>query len=103
MARYSVEPGWRDNLRGPIGEALLKLGEQVLEEAARMAPVDTGRLTASLHVGAREVIYNLAEDGRSIAVGSAVPYAGYVEEGTRRQPAEPYLRPALFRQREVQT
>lgn len=55
-------------------------------------PVDTGRLRGSL----TNEIESKAKDivGR---VGSKVKYAPYVELGTSKMPAQPYLRPALHK------
>lgn len=47
---------------------------------------DTGALAASLH---------LEENGTDYAVVTNVPYARYVEFGTRFQPAQPFLTPAV--------
>lgn len=63
----------------------------VKNEARRRCPVDTGNLRSSLN---DEVIKENNEIvGR---VGTNVEYAGYVEYGTKRQTAQPYLRPALL-------
>lgn len=58
--------------------------------AKRLCPVDTGRLRASI---TSEV--GKDSDGLYAVVGSDVEYAGYVEFGTSRNAAQPYLRPAL--------
>ena len=67
----------------------------VAEEAARLAPVKTGALRASIKT-------NLLPDG-SVAVGSDLPYARRIEFGFNaadsrgrryHQAAQPYLRPA---------
>jgi len=58
--------------------------------AKRICPVDTGRLRASI---THEVDASPGKiEGR---VGTNVEYAAYVELGTRRASAQPYLRPAL--------
>lgn len=56
--------------------------------AKELVPVDTGTLKRSIHM--EDVPGELA-----VAVGTDVPYAPFVEFGTSRQPAQPYLRPAL--------
>lgn len=58
----------------------------VQARASENAPVDTGRLSASI---ANEVFDDYA------LIGTNVEYAPYVELGTSRQEAQPYLRPAL--------
>lgn len=72
----------------------LKPGLVLLEsEAKKEAPVDTGRLRASI---GSEI---LRASGSEIVgkVGSSVEYASYQEYGTRYQPGKPYLRPTLSR------
>ncbi len=61
--------------------------EEVAQDATRMAPRDTGRLAASIHA-----------EGDDTVVAEA-DYAAYVELGTSDMPAQPYLRPALYRKR----
>ena len=58
-------------------------------EAKRLCPVDTGRLRASITT---EKI-----DTATYGVGTNVEYAPYVEFGTRKMAAQPYLRPAVER------
>ena len=55
--------------------------------AKRLCPVDTGRLRNS-------ITHALDSGGRAVYVGTNVEYAPYVELGTARQKAQPYLRPA---------
>lgn len=71
-------------------QSVLRLGIDVQNRARELAPVDTGRLRGSItHVPGR--------DGRGyyVDVGSNVEYAPFVEFGTSKQPAQPWLRPAL--------
>lgn len=56
-------------------------------DAKAYCPVDTGNLRASIHT----TIGNL--EG---AVGTPVEYAPYVEFGTRKMTAQPYLGPAFY-------
>lgn len=80
-----------------VRQAVLKKAEAGLVDAApmlitsarRIVPVDTGRLQRSI-----EAAYSL--DGLTLFIGSRVPYAGYVEIGTPKMSAQPYLRPALM-------
>lgn len=60
----------------------------VQTKARRRAAVDTGRLRNS-------ITHEVAEDGLSAVVGTNVEYAPYVEFGTRRMRARPFLFPAL--------
>ena len=61
----------------------------VAREAKRIVAVDTGFLRSTIFV--RELDYNRFE------IVATAPYAGYVEYGTYRMVARPYIRPALFR------
>jgi HK97 gp10 family phage protein len=65
--------------------ALEKIGLVAEGYAKKLAPVDTGRLRNSI---SHEV------DGQDVYIGSNVEYAPYVELGTARQKAQPFLKPA---------
>ena len=68
--------------------ALRMIAAMIEAEAKRLCPVDTGRLRAS--------ITHVVDEGRLIAMaGSDVLYAIFVEMGTIKMSAQPYLRPAL--------
>lgn len=76
---------------GPVGKELERRALKVEGAAKRHAPVDTGRLRAS-------ITHRLEVDalGLMAVVGTNVAYAIYQEFGTRSQHGTPYLRPALF-------
>lgn len=70
--------------------AVLRLAIDTQNRARELCPVDTGRLRASItHVPGRD------SNGYYVDVGSNVEYAPFIEFGTIKQPAQPYLRPAL--------
>ena len=71
---------------GGTGPELHRLGEIGAQEARRIVPVDTGRLRASIRYEIEDEELHLQAD---------TPYAGFVEYGTHRQRAQPYLRPAI--------
>jgi HK97 gp10 family phage protein len=77
---------------GPAGEALLRLGWEVAEAAARGAPPPSGMGAKSIHPelvlvdGVPEV--RVSWDRRHF-------YLGFSELGTVHQPPRPFLRPAL--------
>lgn len=75
---------------GPIAKMLERAAVKVEADAIRRCPVDTGRLRAS-------ITHNLGKDSTSVFadVGTDVEYAPYVEFGTVRNRAQPFLRPAL--------
>lgn len=83
-----------DNLDEAVYRALFKIGALVETEAKTIVPVDTGRLKNSLtHVEKKKGNEQYTE------VGSKVEYASYVETGTSKMKAQPYLRPAIERNR----
>lgn len=66
-------------------EALRELGQEMKTRMKAAVPVDTGKLRDSIDVEMK---------GGGITVGPrGVDYAGYVEFGTSRSPAQPYIRP----------
>lgn len=71
------------NSRVPI--ALEAVGLQAEGYAKQLCPVDTGRLRNSI---------SHAVQGNEVYIGSNVSYAPFVEYGTRRQRAQPFLTPA---------
>ena len=70
-----------------IKRALEICGGTAERYAKELCPVDTGRLRNSI---AHEQINDHTEQ-----IGTNVDYAPFVELGTRRQKAQPYLRPAV--------
>lgn len=80
------------DLMGSEGvERALQIIGQVGEASAKNnAPVDTGTLR-------RSITYELGQRGldRYVRIGTNIFYAAFQELGTRRNPAHPYLRPAL--------
>lgn len=75
---------------GPVGRFMKSKGLQVQRRAKRLAPVDTGRLRAS-------IVEELSRDGDDLVerIGTDVEYALPQEKGTVHMPAHPYLVPAL--------
>jgi len=65
---------------------LLKVGANIERYAKMRCPVDTGRLKASIN-------HELVSPGLVI-VGTPAEYASYVEFGTSKMSAQPFLRPA---------
>ena len=68
---------------------LRSVGRKVESSARRIVPVRTGVLRES-------ITHEPSEDELTMHVGSRVHYAGYVEGGTPKMSARPYLRPALM-------
>lgn len=76
-----------DGIDSAIGRALEEIGLLAENYAAKKCPVDTGNLRGS-------ITYEVDAAGKAVYVGTNVEYAPYVELGTSRQKAQPYLRPA---------
>ncbi|MEM3737551.1 MAG: HK97 gp10 family phage protein [Candidatus Bathyarchaeia archaeon] len=79
-------------LRKELQALLHQSAERVVGNAKALAPVRTGHLMDSIRI--------LGEGDLEVTVGSEVEYAGYVEYGTSRMPARPYLRSAIALERE---
>lgn len=75
---------------GPVAADLARRAIRVETAAKRLCPVDTGRLRSS-------ITHQVAVDVRGLAarIGTNVDYAPWVEFGTSRAPAQPFLVPAL--------
>lgn len=69
-----------------------KIGLDKTKKAKSLSPVDTGQLRDSINF----IVLDDAEVGWQVVVYAATEYAIYVEFGTSRSPAQPYLRPALY-------
>lgn len=61
----------------------------IAEEARRLVPVDTGALQSTIGVEVEGETVNL------VAGGDGVDYQAYVEFGTSKMAAQPYMRPAI--------
>lgn len=105
MARVKMIAGWSAQLHGDIRDLLEnQLGPAIVADAQAACPVDTGKLKASIHQVMRDdgMAVQIHADAKAEDRDGAeldYTYAGYVEEGTRRMAAQPYLRPALWRRR----
>ena len=74
-------------LADKVSTALEMCGMQAENYAKMKCPVDTGLL--------RNSITHTQADSETEVIGTNVEYAPYVEMGTSRQQAQPYLRPAI--------
>lgn len=76
-----------DGIDSAIGAALEEIGLLAENYAAKRCPVDTGNLRGS-------ITYEVDAGDNAVYIGTNVEYAPYVELGTSRQKAQPFLRPA---------
>lgn len=91
MASVSVNININKNITGDVAKACgraLEICGGMAESYAKMrCPVDTGNL--------RNSITHQQKDDTTELIGTAVEYAPYVELGTYKMSARPYLVPAL--------
>lgn len=76
-----------DGIDSAIGVALEEIGLLAEGYAAGKCPVDTGNLRGS-------ITHEVDAGDSAVYIGTNVEYAPYVELGTSRQKAQPFLRPA---------
>ena len=72
-------------IRAAYARALERIGMQAEGYAQDLCPVDTGNLRNSI---------THTTDGTAAYIGTNAEYAPYVELGTRRAAAQPFLKPA---------
>lgn len=75
---------------GDVARDLTRRALQVDNAAKQLCPVDTGRLRSS-------ITNEIGQDGDGLmaTIGTNVEYAPYVELGTSKMAAQPFLLPAL--------
>ena len=77
-----------EGIRLAISRALEEIGLAAEGYAQALTPVDTGTLRNS-------ITHYVDDDEKAAYIGTNVEYAAYVELGTSRQKAQPYLVPAV--------
>lgn len=82
--------------RTAIGIGVQKAALKVEGDAKTRSPVDTGALRRSINTSGRSL-----PNGAQAEVTTNLEYAPYVELGTSRQQAQPYLQPALQRNKDT--
>lgn len=99
MSGFTFDAGDLPRLAADLGSAstrITTLASQVVRKAAldveakakTAVPVDTGATRNSIGV-------DVSDGGMSAAVGPTTSYAPYLENGTRRMRARPYMAPSL--------
>jgi HK97 gp10 family phage protein len=76
----------------PLGD---QIAGEIAADAKRSAPIRTGVLRGSIYSE------RLPNGGTRLnwRIGATAAYAIFVEKGTRKMAAQPFLRPALYRRR----
>lgn len=80
--------GFTERMRAKIADQLVVIGDEIVAFARGIVPIRTGFLRDS-------IFSDLIESDLNLTVAATASYAGYVEFGTSRMRAQPYLRPAL--------
>ena len=87
--------------RKVVNKSAFETGLIVEGQAKVLAPIDTGRLSASISTqsnkqgtGGADSIAKPTKDG-IVLVGTPIVYGPYMEFGTVKTDAQPFLRPAL--------
>lgn len=101
-------------LSGAIERALETCGLAAEGYAKRLCPVDTGRLRNSITYATEtnhssgsapakpeDYSVNSSPNKNTVYIGTNVEYAPYVEMGTTRTRAQPFLKPALVNNAQV--
>lgn len=87
-----------------VVEGLDEVADKIVEDARELCPVDTGALRRSIRKEKQLAspclfIYTIGVvaggDVRNPKTGREVDYAAYVEFGTSRTPAQPFMGPAI--------
>lgn len=76
--------------RGAVSRGVQLAGALVEGSAKNLAPVDTGALRSSVHTAGKST-----SSGAEASIGTNVEYAIYQEFGTSKMQAQPFLKPAL--------
>lgn len=72
------------------GDEIKKTALSIEKDAKKRSPVDTGRLRGSITHK-----FNESMGGIEANIGTNVEYANFVEYGTRKMAARPFLNPAF--------
>lgn len=76
-----------DMIEERVAEGVASAARVISEEARQRCPVDTGNLRDSISV---------ETDGQKAVVTATADYAAYVEFGTSKAAAQPFLVPAIL-------
>lgn len=71
-----------------LRNGVYKAGLKVESDAKQVVPVDSGALKGSIGTSSKD-------GGMTVAIGTNLEYAPYVELGTSKMRAQPYLQPSL--------
>lgn len=94
--RVRVNPSAEGAIADALEETLTEIGDKTQGNARRTVPIRTGNLSLS-------IVSQVGRDGDRVVLQVGVDeeilgvdYGGYVERGTSKQAAQPYLVPAIL-------
>lgn len=79
-------PSCPGKMAAAIGDAFQKLGPELLSTMQEQTPVDTEELRGS---------ENASVGSKQLTLTAGTDHAGFVEFGTRKMAAQPYMRPTV--------
>lgn len=90
-------------LKQSVKENVREICEDIRDDAKAIVPVDTGSLKSSIRLQVRprptahKISFGVSAGGyvTNPRTGRKVNYAAFVEYGTRKMAARPYMRPAI--------
>lgn len=85
-ADLRINPFADAQLKDLTRRELGKIATRIKNKAQQLAPVDTGALKSSIHQ---------IREKDTLIIATDTGYGGFVEIGTSRMRAQPYLRPAI--------
>lgn len=92
LRNLSAKLGAVPKSAGPLAKIAVKKTAKDIEGTAKvLAPVDTGNLRASVTTSD---LRSVSQDSPAAEVVASASYATYLEFGTSRMPAQPFMRPA---------
>jgi len=80
--------GFTARMRRNIADQFDSVGKEMVQMARGIVPVRTGFLRDS-------IFHDVIESDLNLTFGATAPYAPYVEFGTSRMMARPFIRPTL--------
>lgn len=80
--------GYKNAMKEAKIQALTAIILVAEDKSVQLVPVDTSRLRSS-------ITHYIDSNGKFALLGTNVEYAAFVELGTFKQSAQPYIRPAL--------
>jgi len=79
---------YQQNMSKEVTEKIYSIGEKIIQMAQELCPVRTGRLRSS--------IYNVILGDLLVEIGAEAEYALFVEFGTYKMAARPFLLPSVM-------